>query len=274
MADEPHRGIWESVRLWLTAVAIPVVLALAGFWQFYLKEVWWPATAINLTTEVTVKQAGHRAASSPQSNELEAIEVLINARNPSTSTVYLTANYWAACGVTITAPQEGGEKSEDWREGLTELIDKRVPFPVGKHYNNNKGTLVAAGTAFTDNYLRANEKVSASFVFYVPKGVYDLVTVEVLLPTTSRENPARIGEPALGVDYSLDSDCPGFSLGSIYRVTSQGTRGEALPTNPEGQPLEAGYYGWQSAESIVELSLWQSTPSPAATTEPPEPTAP
>jgi hypothetical protein len=141
MADEPSRSIWESLRLWLTAVGIPSVLAVAGFWQFYLKEVLWPAAAINLTTEVTIKEAG--ISTNPKAKNLEAIQVVITAQNPSSSTIYLCTNYWLAYGLTIGAPKQ--EKGEDWTEDLSRVINSKSGQLSGKHYIYNERILVAGG---------------------------------------------------------------------------------------------------------------------------------
>jgi hypothetical protein len=297
MADEPTHS--ASARLWLQAVAIPLVLAVGGFWQFYLKERVWPAAAINLTTDVTIKEAGLKAAaaSSSGSDKLEAIELVITARNPSSSTVYLLANYWVAWGTRISsrqqvsetsddvaalvsqgtgisAAQELSEKSDDWLEGVADLVSKRHGLVVGKHYTGVDSTLVALGPAFNDNYLRPNEKVSATYVFYVPEGVYDLIEVGVSLPTTSRENPARTGEGALGIDYKLNSDRSSLIFSSVYRIDTK----KVISTDEEGtlSPKDTEYYGWQGATSNVELSLWpQAKPSePTSATKLPATSSP
>jgi len=262
MAKEPNRSIGDTVRLWLTAVAIPIVLAVAGFWQFYLKEVLWPATAINLTTELTIKRAGHRAHSS-QSGELEAIELVVGARNPSSSTIYLLHNYWLAWGTKIGPVQE---ENEDWAAGMEKTINEKRKFIVGKHYAPSNATMIAMGSAFTDDYIRPNEKITATFVFYVPEGTYDLIDVLVELPTSSRGSAVRFGRPALGVEYALTSD-GSLTMKSVYRVTSTGSR-EPLATDAEGNLTseDIRHYGWQSALSSAELSLWQGeTQAPAAT---------
>ena len=264
MAKEPNRTTAESIRLWLTAVAIPIVLAVAGFWQFYLKEVLWPATAINLTTELSIKRAGHRAHSS-RSGELEAIELMIGARNPSSNTIYLLHNYWIAWGTKIDPVQKG---TENWAAGMESVINGKKKFIIGKHYNPSTSTLIAVGSAFTDDYIRPNEKITATFVFYVPERTYDLIDVLVELPTSSRGSPARQEKPALGIEYGLTSD-GSLTMNSVYRVTSTGDR-VPLKTDSDGNlsSRDIRYYGWQSAVSSAELSLWQDeTPTPAATEE-------
>jgi hypothetical protein len=270
MADEPSRSKSDGIRLWVSAVAIPIVLAVAGTWQFYLKEVWLPATAINLTAEVSVQEAGLRAATVAEAKNLEAIELVITARNPSSNTIFLCANLWEAWGVTISAPTQDSEKSKDWLDGVSELVNKRDSFVVGKHYKGDRQTLVSAGSVFQDRNLHANEKVSATFVFYVPQGLYDFIEINVSLPVTSTESPARSGEPALGVEYALSPDRSYFPIVSVYRVTSNGTH-KPLPLDADGalSQSDTKYYGWQSAGARVQLSLWRSKPPPPTTPESP-----
>jgi hypothetical protein len=128
MAHSPPRGAskststWvrivasETVRAWLQTLVI-IAGALFGVYEFYLKEVWWPATApINLSTEVTIKEAG--VSASNESKELEAIELVVKARNPSNRTVYLLKNYWRAWGVKCHRKMPSLSDSVGWPEFL------------------------------------------------------------------------------------------------------------------------------------------------------------
>jgi hypothetical protein len=265
MADEPSRSIWESLRLWLTAVGIPSVLAVAGFWQFYLKEVLWPAAAINLTTEVTIKEAG--ISTNPKAKNLEAIQVVITAQNPSSSTIYLCTNYWLAYGLTIGAPKQ--EKGEDWAEDLSRVINSKSGQLSGKHYIYNERILVAGGWALGDYGLNPHEKVSATYVFYIPQGRYDLLAVEVMVPTTARGS--TILGSALKINYKWDANASTYTPASFARVNPDGTQTEIpLDANslgfwglPEG---ETRYHGLQGQGSRAHLSLWQ-TDKPRTTTE-------
>lgn len=272
MAGETSQSTWDQFRLWLAAVGIPAVLAGAGLWQFYLKEVLWPVTAINLTADVTVKEAGLSAASLAGAGNLEAIELTITAGNPSPTTVFLCANLWEAWGITIGGPPPNSGDSNDWLEGVKGLLDKKRAPVVGKHYKNEKVTLVAVGTAFSDSNLRTNERISATFVFYIPQGLYDAVAVYVNLPTTSKENSARLTESALGVDYVFDDNHSSFRIASVYRLEPDGTHKVVSDKEGNLQQRDVRYYGYQILGSNVGLSLWQSgTRAPApANTEAPE----
>jgi hypothetical protein len=266
MADKPRQGFWEQVRLWLSAVGLPVVLAGAGLWQFYLKEVWWPESAINLTTEVSIKQVGFSTGGTDASKNLEAIEVAFSARNPSSRTVYLCANYWGAWGTSVTARTQGHGESEDWLNNVTDEINSRVPTVTGKHFKRDSGALVAAGNVFAgDTYLRPQEKISAVFAVYIPEGLYDLIEIFAVLPTTSRESSREPLTPALGVYYALSPDRSRFNVASIYRIKPDGIS-EKVPYDAENQRFvdanDATYYGFQVYFSTAALSLRKSKPSP------------
>jgi len=257
MTDKPTQGFWEHIRLWLSAIGLPVVLALAGLWQFYLKEVWWPESAINLTTEVSIKQVGLSAGGADASKNLEALEVAITAQNPSTRTVYLCANYWAAWGIKVGTRTE---PNENWSSDVSGFINKRKSFVAGRHFRTEPGTLVAVGNVFVgDDYLRSQEKVSAAFVFYVPQGVYDLIKVFAILPSTTATNPGKSYTSALGITYAPDSN--GLSIVSIDQLN--GDRSEGKLALEKGEPKYASdvtRYGYQVTLSHFELSLWQSKP--------------
>ena len=255
MAATNKRSTSETVRLWIEAVGIPVVIAALGLWQFWLKEVRWPSEVpVNLTAELSVKDAGFKHASlrEEQSSEqkLEAIELEVTARNASTRPIYLLDNLWIAYGVKIT-PTEG----KDWLEAMETEINGNHQIMGGSHYEAQHPIPVAAGNVFTDNGLQPNEKIVRTFVFYVPHGVYDYVEVDVGLPTVSKENRDRPGEGAARVEYKLRKDRSSF-LPSVFLIGSNG-KPDYPPSADEKKDL-----GFQWAVATRMLSLWQaSSPS-------------
>ena len=254
VASEPTRG-WmqivasEPVRAWLQTLTI-VAGGLFGIWQFWLKEIVWPGTApINLTTEVNIKEAGFGGSGS-EGKDLEAIELVITARNPSNRKVYLLPNYWVALGVTIKSRPQ----SEDWLKGAPDLMNKNQ-FLGGRHYELSKSTMVAMGSAFMDELSNPNKSLSRSFVFYVPRGVYDMLEVDAFLPTVTKEDSAHPDSPAAGILYTLNSDGSGFDL-FLYRTRPDGTRVE-VTKNAKGDYSDAAL-GLSAFSSSQQLSLWRS----------------
>ncbi|HXQ66643.1 MAG TPA: hypothetical protein VN980_08740, partial [Alphaproteobacteria bacterium] len=187
MADKPRLA--SEIRDWVQTVVIVLGVG-AGIWQFEVKEIWTPAAApINVTTELTVKEAGFRGASSNENKEqFEAIELSIVAKNPSTRDVYLLANCWEAVGLVIATHNE----SQDWTKTITERLEKTQPSNKGAYYEWQKAHMVAAGEVFLeDEVLHPNESVSTTHVFYVPKDVYDVLHVRLVLPTTAIADSAE-----------------------------------------------------------------------------------
>ena len=247
------RSTSETVRLWIEAVGIPVVLAGLGLWQFWLKEVRWPAEVpVNLTADLSVKDAGFSSGSSHEQQsadlKLEAIELEVTARNPSTRPIYLLENLWIAYGVKI-GPPEG----KDWLEVMEKQINGDHQIVGGEHYVAKHPIPVAAGNVFTDDGLQPNEKVVRTFVFYVPQGVYDYVEVDAL-PTVAEDRPDHPGERTARVEYKLRPDRSSF-LPSVYLIRSDGTR-DSKPCADELKEL-----GFQWAVSTRMLSLWQGARS-------------
>ena len=128
------------------------------------------------------------------------------------------------------------------------------------------------GQALVDSVLNPHEKVSASYVFYIPQGRYDLLAVEVVAPTTTTGSADQ--KSALKIDYKWDANASTYSFASFARVNPDGTETE-IPLDatrwrffglPEG---EYRYHGVQGQSSQAQLSLWQ-TDKPRTTTENPK----
>jgi len=251
MAGTPTRA--SEIRDWLQALIVVAGVA-GGFYQFVFREMLLPAAApINLSTEVTVREAGFRSSRGAERNEqYGAIELTITAKNPSSRDIYLLANCWYVQGLTNTLKNRSVEA---FTSTVTDRINKRQTVDEGAYYEIKKVSLVAAGGAFIqDQILHPSESVSASFVFYVPQDVYDALYVHVELPTTAVANSAEVEWKVTAADGCVET---------AYRIRD-GVRGE---------PIEDGYKAYldpaikyQSASSSKELSLWTREP-PAAVTE-------
>ena len=176
---------WESFRAWLPLLSGLLGVALTAV-AFIYRDVYLPATApINLTTEVKVQEAGV-GATGVDGRPLEAIEIRISARNPSSRKVYLLKNLWRAIGVRIKSIPE----DDSWVDHANERIGEGYLLAGSRHHVSDTATLVAAGNAFADTLLNPNETISAAVVIYLPKGTYDLLQVDTFLPTWQRRIPS------------------------------------------------------------------------------------
>ena len=220
------------------------VLAVAAFgvWQFWLKEIVWPAAApLNLTTELGVKEAGIRVSPETDSkHQFDAIELVVTARNPSTRSLYLLSNIWVARGISIDPRIKG----ELWQTQTTERIAKYQSTLAGEHYKIRAIKLVAGGYVFDDHVSRPNKSVTRSFVFYVPHGVYDYVEVAFAIPTTPIDNAVEAG-------WTLNADDT-----VKYRAYRR-----AKDSHEEIKDLVAAFADpatqLQTAEASRQFSLWQ-----------------
>jgi len=186
MTEQAQRS---EIRDWVQAIVV-VAGVLAGIWEFVFKEILLPATApINLTTEVSVKEAGFKGPSSDKSQgQLEAIEIFVTAKNPSTRNVYLLNNCWYAQGLTIGPDQKSKSWINDVNNNITALRNDE-----GAYYAVKKSALVGAGGLFPeDQWLRPNEAISTSMIFYVPQGAFDALYVHVQMPTTAVMNSVEV----------------------------------------------------------------------------------
>lgn len=289
MADKPRlsskiRGWMQTlasseIRDWVQTLAIVAGVGV-GLWQFWFKEILTPAAApINLTTEVTLKEAGFSGAGSGESKELfEAIELTIVAKNPSTRDVYLLGNCWYARGFAIRAREE----NKDWAAAINERItpdalDKKISGRVlaseGAYYDVQKTRVVAANAVFTDIILHPNESISSSFVIFVPQNMYDVLHVVVQLPTTAVDEAAQVWT-VTDTDNELDPGCNGQLFrkrsGIVEKITDffrkrNGIFEEIKDTHAAFLDRTLQY---QIAKSTRELSLWQSKPPSTAATKP------
>jgi hypothetical protein len=250
MADKPQRI--SMIRDWVQPVVV-VAAFLAGIWQFQVKEYWNPAAApLNLSMDVTLKEAGF---SPGKGNEpFEAIELAITAKNPSTLDLYLLASCWDAKGFAISNRNE----SEDWAKTIKIEEDTEISHP-GTFYKLDRSRVMAAGRVFKDSILHPNESISTSFVFYVPQDVYDILSVQIMLPTAAVRNADK--EPEAEAVWTVT---PEGCVMQAFRKLNGLRREEITDNNKEVSRLKL-----QLAKSTRELSLWQSKPPPAAPAKPP-----
>jgi uncharacterized membrane protein YeaQ/YmgE (transglycosylase-associated protein family) len=176
----------KELREWLQAIAI-FLFGFAAIYQFWYKEVSTPQKSpVNVTTGVAINEAGSRDISA-SGKSLEAIEVTVSATNPSSRNVYLLRNCWTAHAHQVQIHND----SEDWFFlANTELESPRKKNSIMTHYEVMSDVLVGAGYVFEQEILRPGESISRSFVFYLPRGAYDLLDVDVGLPTTPIQGSA------------------------------------------------------------------------------------
>jgi hypothetical protein len=264
-APQPSRiqSFLLSARVALLTIAAGLWAALGTFWSIYAwyhQEVVVPSTApVNLTTEVSVEEVGFGAPTKGSSEEqLDAIQLMVTANNVSSKNIYLLTNYWDAWGGKV-APRSSNADMALWLRNVNqwEAIQNETGqlyySPSGKYYEITAFERVAWGNIFPASYiLYPKETISASVVFYVPKNSYDLVHVEVHIPTTEKLK-------MVDLMFVVDADRvkPKF-----FKVGPQGQRTEVV------EQAEIDALKVQETQSRRQLSLWHAQAKPATNSTP------
>jgi hypothetical protein len=183
----------------LKTLAVPAVAALwaalGTFWTifaWYHQEVVVPSAApVNLVTDVTVQEVG---VDSRGDRRFAAVQVTVTANNVSTKTIHLLANYWDAWAGSV-AESPPNANGDDWlvRINAAQVRQRKSGQPdyalPGRYYKPSRLVRVGWGNLFPTTYiLHPKETISASALVYVPVDRYDMVHVEVHIPTTELSN--------------------------------------------------------------------------------------
>jgi hypothetical protein len=114
---------------------------------------------------------------------------------------------------------------------------------TGKYYKIPAFDRLAWGNIFPPTYsLYPKETVSASILFYVPKGMYDLVHVEVHIPTTAKQDSVEL---AFLVDHEKIKT-------KYFRIDKNGNRKDEIIEQAAIDSLHI-----QDTQSRKQLSLWR-----------------
>src|SRR5262249_62415654 len=128
----------------------------------------------------------------------------VKASNVSTKTIYLLANYWDASAAKVSASSPDADGTA-WlgpvNAGQERLLKNGQPDHTlpGRFYVFSHRDRVGWGNLFPTTYvLHPKEEISASTLFYLPAGLYNMVHVEVQIATTEK--------PDLALRYIVDDD--------------------------------------------------------------------
>jgi hypothetical protein len=250
-----RRAFFAAARRAAVPLVAALWAALGTFWTifaWYHQEVVVPSTApVNLTTEVSLENVGSSDAVVQPGAQFDAIQLSVTANNVSSRNVYFLSNYWDAWGGKAEFQSKGDDN--EWlrdvnRNEQLQAEPGQFRYPMsGKYYNISKFERVARGNIFPSAYfLYPKETVSASVVFYVPKGSYDLLHVEVHIPTTEKKN-------LLQLKFLVDE---ARMKPKYFKIDAQGKWNEVTAqADIDALPI-------QETQSRKQLSLWRNeTPS-------------
>jgi hypothetical protein len=244
-----------AARAAVVPVAAAFWAALGTFWTifaWYHQEIVVPSTApVNLTTEVTLEDVGTGTqTTSQQADQFEAIQLSVVANNVSGRNVYLLSNYWDAWGGKVEL-QTKVAKDDLWLREVnrTEELQRKsgvFRYPTsGKYYKISTFERVAWGNIFPATYfLYPKETVSASVIFFIPRDIYDLLHVEVHIPTTEKQD-------AVQVSFLIDE---GRVKPKYSTVESNGSWKEVV------EQKDIAALPIQETQSRKQLALWRNEP--------------
>ena len=178
-----ERSLGERVNTWAQIVGI----VLAGVWAVYAfihKEVLVPQSApVNVSLETSMEMVTGESSSPAGPAGMLPVRLKVTARNPSSRTVDLLPSIAVVRGRVI----ERGNHTFDatLRNGI---IAASLPTLHQRHVQLTGGTIVAAGNVVPDSRLNPAEAIARTVLFYIPADQYDVLSVDVIVPTTSESS--------------------------------------------------------------------------------------
>jgi len=248
MTAPSERSFAQELATWAQIFGI-VIASAWGVYTFLYKEIYLPRAApVNVSVDLQLKKIERpnlRLLAGENNKGLIAVEMTVSATNPSPREVTLFPSAWIALGYNVRALSQN---PSFFKEANSSLKWQYV-FQAEKHatvYMSSPDP-VAIGRVFQDTSLKPNERITRKIVFHIPPGQYDLIDVQVLVPTMAKKEGATL-------EWKYD-DKNKVLEPTIYRVAKNGQRKEMEKEKDGGYAstdLEL-----QSVGSISTLSLWQ-----------------
>lgn len=187
----PQKRDWlETLKISMEIVGIVV----ASFWAYYTfrqEKVVIPASApVNITMELGLKEVGGTSGKNKdeksQEGTLSAIEMRVSARNPSSRSVYLHLSQWTAEGLKIADPMV--IENDAFKQKILDSVIKEDWNFEERYSKREMQEMVAGGSLFPDKVLQPNESVMRTLIFYIPRGQFDVIDVNVEIETSAVAN--------------------------------------------------------------------------------------
>ncbi len=197
MQDIQKRSVSEKANTCLQNIAI----ILAGIWAlstYYNDHYAMPATSpANVTVSVQLRSLGVvKKAVSKYSNEpFHAVEMTVSATNPNSRELDLLPSAWLAVGKKIMPADRGGDNA--FADGANKILaappNQFNYFDYSeRYYQTTSPVVIATGRIFEDTFLKPNEKIERTIVFFVPVSEkIDMVEVKAVVPCTTKSSNAN-----------------------------------------------------------------------------------
>ena len=181
----------EVINLYVTTFAI----ILGGFWaifELYLKELYFPQIApVNVSINLQLRKLNTTdAINRSREGAYIPIELVVSATNPSTREITLLPSIWVAYGLKVNSlSNDEKSKFRDRINGYFGLPGNE--FVALSDLDWKYDSTLAVGTLFSYEYLKPNESISNTFLFYAQHNI-DLVRVRAFIPTMKIKHNASI----------------------------------------------------------------------------------
>ena len=244
MPDSSARTFSQEINTWMQTVVL-LAAFIWGISTFYIKEVVMPkAVPVNISVNLQLKPIGTGPViRQDQGPRLVAVEMKASASNPSTREVALLPNVWIAYGIKTIF-----YKNEAWfYEYASDILRSGRNQSVQRHSSGASAPpVVATGVLFPDVSLKPNEAVATSTIIHVPDGEYDVLEVQVVMPSARTRK-------GIELIWALAED--GTLKPQMSWVAVNGER------RPMKQDKEGAYYDarleLQMARTVSQISLWR-----------------
>jgi len=248
MTAPSERSFAQELATWAQIFGI-VIASAWGVYTFLYKEIYLPRAApVNVSVDLQLKKIERpnlRLLAGENNKGLIAVEMTVSATNPSPREVTLFPSVWIAMGYNVSAlpknPSFFAEANSSLKSQSVSQAEKHA-----RTYLSSPDP-VAIGRLFEDNSLKPNERVTRKIVFHVPPGQYDLLDVQVYLPTMAKKEGATL-------EYKFDDKTKNL-VPIVYRVAKNGEKKE-MKKDKDGS-YSSGDLELQAVTSISTLSLWQ-----------------
>ena len=234
------KSLGEKLNVWVQTIGI----VLAGFWAFYTfiyKEFIEPKEApVNITVDLKIQAMRPERSAIQKGKQLIPVQVNVSAKNPGTREIFLPPNVWVAYGTKIkertSVEQVPAAFAISANSGLASW---------DAHVTSQGRTMIGIGRLFDDDSLEPNESIQRTVTFFVDSGDYDLVSVQVYIPSATENNLVDV-KWTVRDNLHLDQQLLAVSADKKTEPVSQGEADEKLRAKS----------GFEISGAVTQISMW------------------
>jgi hypothetical protein len=178
----------EEIRGWVQTSAI----LIAGIWAAYTfvyKEIVVPKSVpINITMDLNVKRIMQKEAVDSNSGSIFPVEISVNAKNPSTRSIYLLSSAWWAYGINVERHKT--DKAE-FDQSVIDALHNTMGEYAERYTMVSSESLVASGSLFSNTSLKPEEIIKRTLIIYLPPR-YDKLKLVIQIPASGKDPAGKL----------------------------------------------------------------------------------